>query len=166
MCSPAATWITNCLPVSDTEIRIARPDEHNRVLSVYAALGYRRTVDPADTVWLAENADETVGIVRVAAEQGTLVLRGMRIAEHARRRRLGTRMLEAIAEWLQGRECYCVPYPHLVGFYGQIGFAEIGSGAAPAFLAERVAEYRRGGQEAILMRRPASRVRVRERIGE
>jgi GNAT superfamily N-acetyltransferase len=90
----------------------------------------------------------------------------MRIAEHARRQRLGTRMLEAIAEWLQDRECYCVPYPHLVDFYGQIGFAVLGTAAAPAFLAERVEEYRRSGQEAILMCRPASRVRVRERIGE
>ena len=100
--------------VSETQIRIARPDEHSRVLAVYAALGYRRSINPADTVWLAETAEETVGIVRVAEEQGTLVLRGMRIAEHARRQRLGTRMLEAIAEWLQDRECYCVPYPHLV----------------------------------------------------
>lgn len=154
------------MPVSDIQIRIARADEYSRVLAVYAASGYRRTVDPADTVWLAENADNAVGIVRVAAEQGTRVLRGMRIAEHARCQRLGTRMLEAIAEWLGERECYCVPYPHLVGFYGQIGFAEIERAAAPAFLAERVAEYRRSGQEAILMRRPPSHVRVRERIEE
>ena len=165
LCSPAATWITNCLPGSEPQIRIARPDEYSRVLLVYAALGYRREVDPADTVWLAETVDEAVGIVR-AAEQGTLVLRGMRIAEHARRRRLGTRMLEAIAEWLGDRECYCVPYPYLVGFYGQIGFAVLEPAAAPAFLAERAAAYRNSGQEAILMRRPASRVRIHERIGE
>jgi GNAT superfamily N-acetyltransferase len=145
------------LPVSDIQIRIARSDEHGRVRDVYTALGYRRKIDPADTVWLAETGDETVGIVRVAAEQGTLVLRGMRVAEHARLQRLGTRMLEAIAEWLQGRECYCVPYPHLVGFYGQIGFAMVEPAAAPAFLAERAAEYRRSGQEAILMRRPPLR---------
>jgi len=142
------------LPVSDIQIRVARPDEHSRVLSIYAALGYRRTIDPADTVWLAESADEAAGIVRVAAEQGTLVLRGMRIAEHARRQRLGTRMLEAIAEWLQDRECYCVPYSHLVGFYSQIGFTVLEPVAAPRFLAERLAEYRRSGQEVILMRRP------------
>ncbi len=138
---------------SDAQIRIARPDEHKRVLAVYAALGYRRTVDPADAVWLAENAGEAVGIVRVAAEHGILVLRGMRIAERARRQRLGTRMLAAIAEWLNDRECYCVPYPHLVEFYGQIGFAAIEPATAPAFLAERLADYRRGGEDVILMRR-------------
>ena len=124
------------------------------MLAVYAALGYRRTVDPADTIWVAETAEEAVGIVRVAAEQGTLVLRGMRVAEHARRRRLGTRMLHAIAEWLQDRECYCVPYPHLVGFYGQIGFAGIEPAEAPAFLAERLMKYRCTDEDVILMRRP------------
>ena len=127
------------------------------MLSIYAALGYRRTINPADTVWLAENGADMLGIVRVAAEQGTLVLRGMRIAEHARRQGLGTRMLEAIAEWLQDRECYCVPYPHLVGFYGQIGFKALERTAAPTFLAERVAEYRHSGQQAILMHRPPVR---------
>jgi len=124
------------------------------VLAVYAGLGYRRTIDPADTVWLAERAHEADGVVRVAAEQGTLVLRGMRIAEHARRQGLGTRMLQAISGWLGDRECYCVPYPHLVEFYRQIGFVVLELADAPAFLAERVAEYRRTGQEAILMRRP------------
>ena len=136
---------------------------------MYAALGYHRTINPADTVWLAESAEEAVGIVRVAAEQRTLVLRGMRIEEHARRQRLGTRTLEAIAEWLGERECYCVPYPHLAGFYGQIGFVVLEPAAAPAFLAERVVDYRRSGQEVILMRRaPANisprRSGVREKI--
>ena len=101
--------------VSETRIRIARTDEYKRVLAVYAALGYRRTINPANTVWLAETLEDAVGIVRVAAEQGTVVL------------------------------------------------------AAPAFLAERVAEYPRSGQEVILMRRtPANigprRSGVRERI--
>ena len=146
------------MPVFEAQIRIARPEEHSRALAVYAALGYRRMIDPADTVWLAETAVETVGIVRVAAEQGTLVLRGMRVAEHARRGGLGTRMLHAIADWLQDRECYCVPYPHLVGFYGQIGFAVIEPTAAPVFLAERLAYYRQSGEDVILMRRRRRRM--------
>jgi len=142
------------LPVSDAHIRIAQPSEHSLVLAVYAALGYHRAVDAADTVWLAESAEASVGIVRVAAEHGTLVLRGMRIAKLAQRQGLGTRMLRAIADWLADRECYCVPYPHLVAFYGQIGFSEIDPAAAPAFLSERLADYRRTGENVILMRRP------------
>jgi hypothetical protein len=48
-----------------------------------------------------------------------------------------------------------VPYADLVRFYGHIGFAEIETVAAPAFLAERMADYRRSGLNAILMRRPS-----------
>ena len=139
------------MPTFEAQIRIAQPDEHGRVLAIYVALGYRRPIDPADTVWLAGIGDETVGIVRVAAEQGTLVLRGMRVAEHAQRRGLGTKMLHAIAGWLENRECYCVPYPHLVEFYGQVGFAVIEPAAAPLFLAERLANYRQSGEDVILM---------------
>jgi GNAT superfamily N-acetyltransferase len=157
-------WITNCLPVFDAQVRIANPDEHSRVQVVYAAAGYRREIDPADTVWLAESAGEAVGIVRVAAEQGVLVLRGMRTAKHAQRQRLGTRMLGAIAEWLGDRECYCVPYAHLAGFYGQIGFGEIEIIAAPAFLAERLADYRRNGLDVILIRRPVYLAGVRPSV--
>jgi GNAT superfamily N-acetyltransferase len=143
------------LPVCNAQIRIAGRDERNRILAVYAALGYRREVNPLDHVWLAESASEAIGIVRVAAEQGTLVLRGMRIAEHAQRQGLGTRMLGAVAEWLGERECYCVPYPHLVGFYGRIGFAVLEPASAPVFLAGRLMNYRRSGEDVILMRRPA-----------
>jgi GNAT superfamily N-acetyltransferase len=164
-------WITNCLPVSDpigeTQIRIAGPDEYSRVVATYAAMGYggkvRRKIDPADIVWLAERAGENVGIVRIAAEHGTLVLRGMRIAEHAQRQRLGTRMLDGIARWLGDRECYCVAYAHLTGFYAHIGFAEIEPADAPPFLAQRLVDYRDEGLNAILMRRPG-RETIRERI--
>ena len=144
------------MPASDnTEIRIAGAAEAARIRSVYAALGYRREIDPLDTVWLAESAGAVAGIVRVSGEQGSLVLRGMRIAEPFRRQRIGTRLIQAIAEWLGDRPCYCIPYSHLTSFYGQAGFIEIEPGAAPRFLAERLADYRRSGLEVLLMRRPA-----------
>jgi GNAT superfamily N-acetyltransferase len=143
------------LPVFDSvEIRIASYGEEKRVRAAYEALGYRRDLklDTA-TVWIAETAEEIIGIVRIAEENGTLVLRGMRIAEAHQRRRVGSRLLIAIADWLGDRPCYCVPYSHLAGFYGQIGFVEMDLGFAPRFLAERVDEYRQNGLSTILMKR-------------
>ena len=64
------------MPVFDAQIRLADLSERSRVLAVYAASGYHREVDPADTIWLAESAEEAVGIVRVAATNGFPVLRG------------------------------------------------------------------------------------------
>lgn len=144
------------MPASDDIlIRIAGRDETARLRSAYAAFGYHRETDPKDTVWFAESAGQVVGIVRIAEEQGVLVLRGMRVGESFRRGRIGTRLLYAIAEWLGDRACYCIPYSHLTGFYGQIGFAEIEPEAAPDFLANRLAEYRRSGLDALQMQRPA-----------
>ena len=105
------------------------------------------------TTWLAESTGQIVGIVRVAEEEGTLVLRGMRVAPAFQRRQIGTRLLQNIAGWLGQRECYCIPYRHLSGFYGQIGFVETDGGSAPEFLGERLADYRQSGLSVILMRR-------------
>jgi GNAT superfamily N-acetyltransferase len=77
----------------------------------------------------------------------------MRIAEPWQRRGLGTRMLHVIAKWLAHRDCYCVPYSHLTGFYSQIGFAKITPEAAPPFLAARLKDYKNQGLDVTLTAR-------------
>lgn len=137
------------------EIRIGQTSSSKQIASVYESLGYRRGVAPWDTVWIAEAGSEAIGIVRIAPEFGVLVLRGMRIAEPWRRRGLGTRMLRVIANWLGSQDCYCVPYVHLVGFYSQIGFAEITPESAPSFLAARLKDYKLQSLDVTLMARLA-----------
>lgn len=137
-------------------LRIAQVSELKRILTSYELWGYRGGIKPEDTTWLAEVADELIGIVRVAPENGTLVLRGMRIAEQWRRRGIGSQMLRAIAAWLDNRECYCVPYIHLRAFYEQIAFVEIPPATAPFFLAERVSEYRSRELDVTMMVRLSS----------
>lgn len=143
--------------VINVEIRVAAACEISRILAAYERWGYRRGVAPGDTVWLAEIVGELAGMVRIAPEYGTLVLRGMRIAEPWRRRGIGSGMLRVMAEWLGARECYCIPYAHLTGFYRQIGFVNIAPADAPPFLAERLAEYRRNGLDVTIMFRPGQR---------
>lgn len=135
------------------EIRIAETSDTKRILSLYESLGYRQGIARDDTVWIAEASGEPIGIVRIAPEFGVLVLRGMRVAEYWQRRGLGTRMLHAVAQWLGGRDCYCVPYSHLPGFYGEIGFKEITPESAPPFLATRLNDYKQPGLKVILMAR-------------
>lgn len=48
-------------------------------------------------------------------------------------------------------ECYCIPYVHLVRFYGPAGFVEVAPASAPSFLAERMADYRRRGLNVTIM---------------
>ncbi len=122
----------------------------------YEKWGYGGGLKAEDTVWLAEAASELIGVVRIAPEENVLVLRRMRIAEPWQRRGVGSKMLFAVAEWLASRECYCLPYAHLVAFYGQIGFVEISPAAVPSFLARRLTEYRFRALDTTLMARGAA----------
>ncbi len=123
------------------------------VLAAYDKWEYRGGIGENDIVWIAEKGTELIGAVRIAHEESTLVLRGMRVAEPWRRKKVGSQMLNAIAKWLGNRTCYCIPYIHLVGFYGYIEFIEVALESAPPFLVDRVIEYRGRGLNVTLMRR-------------
>ena len=137
-------------------IQRALPADLGRIARAYEAWGYREGIKPEDIAWLAMSGEDLIGTVRVAPENDTLVLRGMRIAEVWRRQGIGKQMLDVIAAWLENRECYCVPYTHSLAFYGRIGFTEISAEVAPAFLATRLREYNRRGLHVALMYRPPS----------
>ena len=65
-------------------------------------------------------------------------------------------MLRRFATMLADADCFCLPYAHLVSFYGQIGFEPVAPEALPPHLAARLASYRRERREVsvIAMRRP------------
>jgi GNAT superfamily N-acetyltransferase len=71
-------------------VRIAHATEIARVAAAYTEWGYGGGIASEDTAWLAEASDNLVGILRVAPEHGTLVLRGMQVAEQWRRAGIGT----------------------------------------------------------------------------
>lgn len=139
-------------------VRRATPEELPRVREFYAASHYGGEVRPDDAVFIAEKSGSLFGIVRLAHEHGTIVLRGMRVAAGVQRQRIGTRLLHALVAPLEHRECYCIPYAHLTGFYAQASFKVLAADVAPAFLAERLASYRlRGdGKSYLIMYRPPS----------
>jgi GNAT superfamily N-acetyltransferase len=132
-------------------IRIADSSDSDRILAAYERWKYKGGVGRTDTVWIAENTDELIGAVRIVPEHGTLVLRGMRIADPWRSQGIGSQMLSFMAAWLGERECYCIPYVHLVKFYARAGFVEVAPASAPSFLAERMADYRRRGLNVTIM---------------
>jgi N-acetylglutamate synthase-like GNAT family acetyltransferase len=104
---------------------------------------------------MAENQGVLCAAVRLCEEHGVLLLRGMRVCEGLRRQGIGTRLLQTIEPIVGERQCFSIPHRYLRSFYGRTGFVEIEEGAAPAFLGERCAEYRRKhGRDVIIMRRP------------
>jgi N-acetylglutamate synthase-like GNAT family acetyltransferase len=125
-----------------TIVRETLPDFSN-VQAFYVSVGYLGTITADCIVISAKTADAIVGAVRLAPENGLLVLRGMMVAPAYQRRGIGTRMLRQISELMSSYECFCLPHAWLEGFYGTIGFAKIEDHDAPPHLRERLVEGRR-----------------------
>lgn len=68
------------------QIREAGPSDFTRVQEAYARFDYVRPIRRDDAIWLAEDGDEVVGVVRIAREVGVLVLRGIRVVDRMLRR--------------------------------------------------------------------------------
>lgn len=112
-----------------------------RMNSFYESLGRRRSARPDDLLLLAEDHGEVVGVVRLCQEEGYVVLRGMLIAADYRRQGFGTQMLRTLEPHMDGKDCYCLPWAHLVPFYRLVGFDLAEGEVIPGFLAERLRGY-------------------------
>jgi pimeloyl-ACP methyl ester carboxylesterase/N-acetylglutamate synthase-like GNAT family acetyltransferase len=128
-------------------------DDRERVRAFYQASGRASVPDPSDRVLVAEDEGEIVGAVRLCREEGVVVLRTMRVRPDVQRRGVGRALLRRFATMLDGRECFCLPFDHLVGFYGEVGFETVPAEALPAHLAARLAGYRAERPNVIGMRR-------------
>jgi adenylate kinase family enzyme len=123
----------------------------------FAGLGRNVRARDGERYFVARVNDALLGAVRLCREEGTPMLRGMLVAERARKQGVGRALLKAFDEYLAKekiRGAWCVPHAHLESFYARIGFVRAFDADAPGFLRERVAKYRSEGMDAILMRRP------------
>lgn len=137
-------------------VRRLPPGEYPRAIDFYRGHGDLAFIDPAATILVAEAGPSIVGIVRLAEEHGLLVLRGMHVATASRGRGLGRALLRCCVQQIADRACYCLPYIHLLRFYGQHGFVPEPEGAGPPHLLRRLEEYRQQGKTPMtLVRRPA-----------
>jgi adenylate kinase family enzyme/N-acetylglutamate synthase-like GNAT family acetyltransferase len=124
----------------------------------FESLGRSTRALPGDHFFLAKCGKELLGVVRYCVEHDTPMLRGMLIAERARRQGVGQALLRAFDAYLKRHRIegvFCVPHGHLLTFYGGIGFRRMPENQGPAFLQERLKLYRESGMpDVILMRRP------------
>ena len=130
------------------EIRPPRSDELDAAHACYRRNEYTGTIQPDDDPLVAVTDDgDIVGVVRIAHEHDTQILRGMFLDEAHRGRGLGTRMITVLAERMRPEPCWVICGPHLIGFLIPA------DAAAPAFLQERVAHYRDTYGPQCLLRR-------------
>lgn len=115
-------------------------------------------LDLENTIVVAQNDDDVVGIIRLCHENKFYVLRTMQIHPNYQRKGLGAQILKKYDQLLRERqidEVYCMPYAHLESFYNKIGFVKICDSDAPIFLQERVkaTRIRKPNEPVILMKR-------------
>ena len=123
------------------------------VAAFYETVGYGGGVSSADVTLTARSAGRLAGAVRLCAESGVIVLRGMHVAPALHGQDIGRALLDHCVPYLDKGEAYCVPYEHLVRFYGQVGFVVAPPASLPPFLAERLAGYAAANRRTIAMRR-------------
>lgn len=135
----------------DTAIRIAAAHEYADLRHAYGRWGYDGGILADDRVYVAEERGAYVGIVRRTREEGVTMLRGMQVAPECQRRGIGRKLLTAFSGDLGAEACYCIPYDHLTGFYGLVGFAPVAESDAPEFLRARLETYRSQGLRVLVM---------------
>lgn len=110
----------------------------------------------SDLFFAAFIENNIVGVCRFCIEEDTPLLRSMIVHAPLRAQKIGARILESFASYLEKnsiRSTYCIPYEHLGKFYGLIGFKVIKEEDAPAFLQERILGYRERNPEAFMIMR-------------
>ncbi|MFN2637468.1 MAG: GNAT family N-acetyltransferase, partial [Gemmatimonadaceae bacterium] len=145
------------LTVLQTKVRVAQPDEHEQLAELYLRWDYRGGIDDADIVYVAEQGDRPVGLVRRTFECGVTMLRGMHVDPAHHSQGVGSQLLHALVADLTGQECFCMPFTHLIAFYERGAFAVIDEDAAPEFLVKRLYQYRQKGYNVLIMRRAGAR---------
>lgn len=122
----------------------------------YAENGSKSQARPDDVFFIAFSGKKIIGCVRYCVDEGVPMLRTMRIAERFKRKGIGTQLLLVFKKYLETNgisNVFCLPYPHLVPFYGLIGFETVADNEVPKFLIERSQTYKDNGTVTIFMRR-------------
>jgi N-acetylglutamate synthase-like GNAT family acetyltransferase len=134
-----------------SEVTVASMSELPAVAAFYATCGYGGGASQADTVLVSRISNQLVGVVRLCPQEGIVVLRGMQVHPAFRRQGIGSRLLSACIPSLNAGRTFCLPYTHLVSFYGGAGFSVVEPSELPAFLAARLSSYLARGEQVLGM---------------
>jgi len=136
-------------------IRELSASEANAIVApLYSLEGNGIGIRDTDLFFAGFLGEELEGSVRFCVEQETPMLRTMRVARKFHGQGYGGLILKHFESYLEPEgveKTYCLPYAHLENFYGQIGFQVVEKEEAPAFLQERLKEYRQRPESFLCM---------------
>lgn len=126
--------------------RLDQPELLTEVNEFYAVFGKFALASADDLVFLArDNEGALSAVVRLAEEQGSLVLRSMLVREDLRRTGLGKQLLGFFEDYVTTHNLgpiYGLPHGELENFYANAKFRRIEDDSLPSFLNARLKSYR------------------------
>jgi N-acetylglutamate synthase-like GNAT family acetyltransferase len=102
-------------------------------------LGREVAIADDEELLLERDDGAVIAAVRLTPGHGTLELRTMVVDRQRQRTGVGSRLLARASRAIGDRECYCLCWSYLEGFYGQVGFVRVDPATLPEFLRERFA---------------------------
>ena len=137
--------------LKNVDVETARENELVEAQRFYDSRGYGgAAIETTDIVVLAKHGSQIVGIGRLCQDGGFICLRGMQVSPEFQRQGLGSRILQQLENELGPNPCYCLPYEHLLTFYGQAGFKQLSTNLPP-ILDQRLTEYANRGLAVVAM---------------
>lgn len=122
----------------------------------YEQEGKSHRARSSDLFFVAFKENTVVGVCCFCIEENTPLLRSMIVHAHLRSQKIGANILESFARYLDQnnfRPTYCIHYGHLGNFYGLIGFKIINEEESPAFLQDRIKQYRKNNPDTFMIMR-------------
>lgn len=136
--------------------RKASSNDIHAVRDLYVECGYGGGIESCDIVLIAEEDNKLVGAVRLCPAEGTTILRGMQVRKSHQRRGIGRLLLTECERLIVQGDSYCLPYTHLVKFYGAAGFEVVEKSELPVFLRHRLERYEAERLDVLAMKRVPS----------
>ena len=137
--------------LKNVSVETARENELVEAQRFYDSRGYGgAAIETTDIVVLAKYEKGIVGIGRLCQEGGFICLRGMQVLPEFQRQGIGSLILQQLENEMGPNPCYCLPYEHLLNFYGQAGFKHVAADL-PTILDHRLAEYSDRGLTVVAM---------------
>ena len=132
------------MKLPNVHILQALPDETREIQDFYTSVGYPGAVDSSDIIIIARYETKLIGVVRLAYEENTQVLRGMHVAALYQKQGIGYALLQGLNYHLNDDQpCFCLPHVWLEDFYGSIGFVKTSPESVPRFLQLRLDHYKK-----------------------
>jgi N-acetylglutamate synthase-like GNAT family acetyltransferase len=123
----------------------------------YKRCRYSAKAGRGETVFVIKVDGTIAGAVRLTPKSDNyFFLRSMCIDPEWRRQGLGKQLLAGITPFLDGINCYCYPFSHLLAFYGEVGFVHIDAEDVPAWIQQPYQRYCQQGRDIKIMIRMAS----------